>query len=72
MPAFTTLKISQILKKGADLKCFVHVTYGNGSVIFWEASRYVMYFRFMDDVMFAKSLMDKKRRRHTYIQSDSI
>jgi len=32
---------------------FVHFDYGLGSVLFLAALRYVMYFRFVDDVVFS-------------------
>jgi len=37
-------------------KCFVHVSYGRGSVLLWRRSDMLRISRFVDDVIFAHKL----------------
>jgi len=37
----------------SDLRVFVHVTHGSGSVLFWQRSDTLCTSGFMDDVIFA-------------------
>jgi len=51
---------------------FVHVTYGRGSVNFWQCCDTLCTSGFMDDIIFADKLKaTNMRREKAYIQSDS-